>query len=42
VPSVAFLDNLKQWCIVLFLEKLPPNTRKFLPSVEADGFFQIS
>lgn len=41
VPSVAFLDNLEQWCLVLFLEKLlPPG--KFLPSVEADGFFQIS
>lgn len=42
VPSVAFLDNLEQWCIVLFLEKLPPDSRKFLPSVEVDGFFQIS
>lgn len=42
VPSIAFLDNLEQWCLVLFLEKLPLDTRKFLPSVEADGFFQIS
>jgi len=42
VPSIAFLDNLEQWCLVLFLEKLLPDTRKFLPSVEADGFFQIS
>lgn len=42
VPSIAFLDNLEQWCLVLFLEKLLPATRKFLPSVKADGFFQIS
>ncbi len=42
VPSVAFLDNLEQWCLVLFLEKLLPEPRKFLPFVESDGFFQIS
>jgi len=42
VPSVAFLDDLEQWCLVLFLEKLQPNPRKFLPSVEPDGFFQIN
>lgn len=41
VPSVAFLDNLEQWCLVLFLEKLPPDPRGFLPSVEPDGSFQI-
>lgn len=41
VPSVAFLDDLEQWCLVLFLEKLQP-PGKFLPSVEADGFFHIS
>jgi RES domain-containing protein len=42
VPSMAFLDRLEQWCLVLFLEKLPPETRNFLSSVEPDGFFQIS
>ncbi|PPS41948.1 hypothetical protein [Chroococcidiopsis sp. TS-821] len=42
VPSIAFLDNLEQWYLVLFLEKLLPETRKFLPAVKADGFFQIS
>lgn len=42
VPSIAFLDNLEQWCLVVFLEKLPSDTRKFLPAVEPDGFFQIS
>lgn len=42
VPSVAFLDNLEQWCLVLFLEKLPNNPYDFLPSVAPDGVFQIS
>lgn len=42
VPSIAFLDSLEQWCLVLFLEKLLPDTRKFLPTAEPDGFFQIS
>ncbi len=42
VPSIAFLDNLEQWCLVLFLEKFLPEPRIFLPSVESDGFFQIS
>jgi RES domain-containing protein len=41
VPSVAFLDDLTQWCLVLFLEKLVPNPRTFLPSVRQDGYFQI-
>jgi RES domain-containing protein len=41
VPSVAFLDDLTQWCLVLFLEKLVPNPRRFLPSVQQDGYFQI-
>ena len=38
VPSIAFLDNLEQSSLVLFLEKLLPETRKFLPSDTADGF----
>lgn len=42
VPSIAFLDNLEQWCLVLFLEKLQLEPRKFLLSAEPDGFFQIS
>jgi RES domain-containing protein len=41
VPSVAFLDDMEQWCLVLFLEKLPPNPYIFLPSVRPDGYFQI-
>jgi len=41
VPSVAFLDNLEQWCLVVFLEKLPPDSRQVLPSVAEDGFFDV-
>jgi RES domain len=41
VPSMAFLDNLEQWCLVLFLEKLPPDVREFLPSVNTDGTFML-
>jgi RES domain-containing protein len=42
VPSVAFLDDLEQWCLVLFLEKLPSNPHEFLPAVSPDGAFEIS
>jgi RES domain-containing protein len=41
VPSMAFLDNLEQWCLVLFLEKLPTDVREFLPNVTIDGTFRI-
>lgn len=42
VPSMAFLDNLAQWCLVLFLENLPEDPTTFLPAVAEDGYFQIS
>lgn len=42
VPSVAFLDDLDQWCLVLFLEKLPDDSRQFLPTVAEDGYFEIA
>jgi RES domain-containing protein len=41
VPSMAFLDDLEQWCLVLFLEKLPSDVREFLPTVRTDGTFRI-
>ena len=41
VPSMAFLDDLEQWCLVLFLEKLPADVREFLPHVITDGTFRI-
>jgi hypothetical protein len=36
------LDDLEQWCLVLFLEKLPSNPHEFLPAVSPDGAFEIS
>jgi RES domain-containing protein len=42
VPSAAFLDDLDQWCLVIFLEKLPSEPRRFLPNVCEDGYFEIS
>lgn len=42
VPSIAFLDDLEQWCLVLFLEKLSTEPHEFLLSAVTDGFFQIS
>lgn len=41
VPSMAFPDHLQQWCLVLFLEKLPGDPKEFLPTVTEDGYFQI-
>lgn len=41
VPSAAFLDQLDKWILVVFLEKLPNDTRRFLPSVMEDGEFII-
>ena len=41
VPSMAFLDDVERWCLVLFLEKLPADVREFLPNVSTDGSFQI-
>ncbi len=41
VPSMAFLDDLEQWCLVIFLEKLSANVRDFLPKVKTDGTFRI-
>jgi RES domain-containing protein len=41
VPSIAFLDDLKKWCLVLFLEKLPKDRRKFLTGAKVEGTFKI-
>ncbi len=41
VPSMAFPDDLEQWCLVLFLEKLPEDPKAFLPDVQHDGYFQV-
>ncbi len=42
VPSMAFLDDLTQWCLALFLEKLPSDPYAFLPAVTEDGSFRVS
>jgi RES domain-containing protein len=37
VPSMGFLDDLERWCLVVFLEKLPPDPRTFISSVTPHG-----
>ena len=37
VPSMGFLDDLERWCLVTFLEKLPPDPRSFISSVTPRG-----
>jgi RES domain-containing protein len=36
VPSVAFLDDLARWVLVLFLEKLPADPRQFIHGVDVE------
>lgn len=42
VPSIAFLDDLDKWCLVIFLEKLGSNPEAIFKNIRADGFFRIS
>lgn len=37
VPSMGFLDDLERWCLVAFLEKLPPDPRSFISAVTPCG-----
>jgi RES domain-containing protein len=37
VPSMEFLDDLERWCLVVFLEKLPPDPRSFISAVTPRG-----
>ena len=39
--TLAFLDDLKKWCLVLFLEKLPEDRRKFMTGAKVDGTFKM-
>jgi RES domain-containing protein len=41
VPSMAFLDAPDRWVAVLFLEKLPQNSRRFITAVESARTFRI-
>lgn len=42
VPSVVFLDQLDKWVLVIFLEKLGADPRRFLASCVEDSFFDVS
>lgn len=42
VPSIGFLDQLDQWVLVVFLEKIAGDIHRFLPSVEQDGSFTVT
>lgn len=41
VPSMALFDQPDRYAIVLFLDKLPPDARTFITSVERDGVFHF-
>jgi hypothetical protein len=42
VPSMAFLDQMDKWVLVLFLEKLSMDKPlEFLPKVEDYGYFNL-
>jgi RES domain-containing protein len=42
VPSIAFLDRLEKWVLVIFLEKLSSHDlQQFLPAVKEYGFLTL-
>lgn len=41
VPSMVFMDDLSKWCLVVFLENLPEDSRQFFPKADKDGFLNI-
>ncbi len=42
VPSMAFLDQMDKWVLVIFLEKLPiERPLEFLPQVKDYGYFNV-
>lgn len=36
-PSMAFLDDPARWCLVVFLEKLPPDPSQYISAVTPCG-----
>ena len=42
VPSMAFLDDLSRWCLVLFLENVPEEVSRYILDVKKNGLFEIS
>jgi hypothetical protein len=41
VPSVAFLDDLTRWSLVVFLDKLPADPRRFVQEVDETGLIHV-
>lgn len=41
VPSMVFMDDLSKWCLVVFLENLPDDSRRFFPKAEKESFLNI-
>ncbi|MBI4322389.1 MAG: RES family NAD+ phosphorylase [Chloroflexi bacterium] len=42
VPSMALLDHPDRWILVVFLEKLAPDPKRFLLPVSPAGTFRVS
>lgn len=42
VPSVAFIDDQTRWNLVVFLDKVPTDTRQWITSTESIGLLQWS
>ena len=42
VPSMAFLDDLERWVLVVFLDKLPADPSRFITAVEPAGTFTVA
>lgn len=41
VPSIGFLDQLQHYCLVVFLEALPPSPDAWIAGVEESGLMQL-
>lgn len=41
VPSVAMLDKLDRWNLVLFVEKLPADPAQFIKRVDVEGLMSL-
>ena len=41
VPSLVFIDDLSKWCLVVFLENLPEDSRLFFSEATRDGHLEI-
>lgn len=41
VPSVAFMDDISKWCLVIFLEKLKNDHSNYFKEIKTNGYFRI-